>query len=80
VLLANGEDARAIIGLLDALELFNNSGDTGNAANAAVELAALTQEARFVEIARAQSIRQPQSILAQKVARLEDKILTGALA
>jgi tetratricopeptide (TPR) repeat protein len=78
VLRSNGETARAIVALLDALEIFSSCEDIANAANVAVELAALTQESRYVAIARTQAEKQPQSILARKVARLEAQMFSGA--
>ena len=71
VLRATGENGRAILSLIDALELFNSVADPAKAANAAAELAELTHEPHYLEIVRAQCRKQPHSILARKLTRLE---------
>jgi len=78
VLLANGENTSATIALLDALEIFNANNDPVSAANTAAELALLTGESRYIEIARVQSEKQPYSILARKVARLQEMVAASA--
>ncbi len=78
VLRAIGEFSRANIALLDAFEIFNACNDPLNAANAAVALAEHTGESRYLEVARAQSEKQPHSTLARKVARLRDLMASGS--
>ncbi len=77
---ANADDSRAVIALMDALELMNSAGDFAKAANVAAELADLTGEHRYVKIVRTQCQQQPDSILARKLMRLEARIMQGASA
>ncbi len=65
---ANGENERAIALLDNALETFTAAHLGSRVALAAAELAALTNEPHYVEILRANCAKQPNSIVAQKLA------------
>ena len=71
VMQATNQSDRAITMLIDALQTLTSAGLFAKAALAAAELAELTNEPRYVEIALKQSAKQPQSILARKMARFD---------
>ncbi len=68
---ANGQTDRAVLLLIDGLEVFSAAGYESRAASIAADLAELTNEVRYIEIARKQAEKLPQSLLARKVARYE---------
>lgn len=65
---------RAALFLVDALEILKEAKLFAKAALVAAELADITGEPHYIEFAREQSIRQPQSILARKVEVLEHSV------
>lgn len=65
---------RAVLLLLDALETFTSGGYATNAASVAADLADLTGEPHYVELARKQCIKQPNSLLAMRMSRYESAI------
>ena len=71
VLVENGHKERAIMLLVDALQLFTTANLDAKAGLAAIELANLTSEPHYISIARKQCIKQPESILARKMAQFD---------
>ncbi len=71
IMRANGNVARAIFLLIDALEIWTAAGYGSKAAFVAAELAELTNEPHYAEIARKECSQHPHSILARKMARFD---------
>jgi tetratricopeptide (TPR) repeat protein len=70
VLCAEGERDRAISLLLESFQIWTEVGYTWRAAGIAADLAQLTGETRFFEVAAREAAKQPNSWLARRVAGL----------
>jgi len=71
VMRANGQVERAVLLMIDALEIWTAAGYGPKAAFVAADLAELTSESYYAEIARKECRNNPHSILARKMARFD---------
>jgi tetratricopeptide (TPR) repeat protein len=72
ILTVEGERDRAVTLLLESLEIWSSLGYAWRKAAVAADLAELTGELRFFEIANIQAIKQPHSWLARRLGMLAD--------
>jgi len=71
VLVAEGERERATSLLLESFQIWSEVGYAWRAATVAADLAELTGETRFFEVAAREAAKQPHSWLARRIAALE---------